>query len=267
MGLTSHNVPAPHPVVELHNDGRVTVTRPPSYKPHRPPRTSSTTPAMSSNIQNESNVRSADDLPPPRDRQGMRSVSPPLAHMTMKRFNYYLTCGAALVFAFYAWRLTLWKAEAGGWWNLVLGRRPPPAQAGGMEGLGGEGQIPIPQMTPGFGGNKAVEDRIGELAEALGMPSKDLASAIAAAVHAHVPPASLSSVAAHQTGYVVACILRVPYLIDEGFASDAVQFLVDPTGAAASDSSASAILPGATKGIKAAFEAAVGMDEPPNDMA
>ena len=56
---------------------------------------------------------------------------------------------------------------------------------------------------------------------------------------------------------------------DEG-CSDAVQYLVDPEGASASDSAATAIAPVATKAVKGvhkAFEAVVGMDEPPSEMA
>ena len=45
-------------------------------------------------------------------------------------------------------------------------------------------------------GESNVEDRINALAEALGIPSKELASAIAVAVKEYVPPASLSSVLA-----------------------------------------------------------------------
>lgn len=48
-----------------------------------------------------------------------------------------------------------------------------------------------------------MEDRINALAEALGMPPKELASAIAGVVREYVPPASLSSVssaAAKATG-------------------------------------------------------------------
>lgn len=48
-----------------------------------------------------------------------------------------------------------------------------------------------------------MEDRINELAEALGMPSKDLAKAIAGAVKEYVPPASLTSIASQETGSVV----------------------------------------------------------------
>ena len=51
---------------------------------------------------------------------------------------------------------------------------------------------------------------------------------------------------------------------------DAVKFLVDPTRAAEADASATAVAPVASKGIKAAakaFEAVVGMDEPPSEMS
>jgi hypothetical protein len=51
--------------------------------------------------------------------------------------------------------------------------------------------------------SETVEDRINALALALGMPSKELASAIAIAVREYVPPASLSSIAAKETGTVV----------------------------------------------------------------
>ena len=54
--------------------------------------------------------------------------------------------------------------------------------------------------TAGRRADTTVEEKIDELASALGVPSKDLASAIASAVHEYVPPATISSVAAHQTG-------------------------------------------------------------------
>lgn len=54
----------------------------------------------------------------------------------------------------------------------------------------------------------SVEKRINDLAEALGIPSKDLAGAIAVAVREYVPPASLSSVAAEETGEVVQEMLK-----------------------------------------------------------
>lgn len=54
----------------------------------------------------------------------------------------------------------------------------------------------------------SVEDKINALARALGMPSKDLASAIAVAVRDYVPPASLSSIAAKETGTAVQAMLQ-----------------------------------------------------------
>ena len=154
---------------------------------------------MSENIRNETNVKSETDLPPPRDRKGIRPVSPPLSNVSMRRFNYYMALAAALVLAFYAWRLTVWKAEAGSWWNLFLGKQPPAMRDGSTSG-----GPAIPDVTPTVGSREdlTVEQRINDLAVALGMPSKDLASAIASAVHDFVPPATLSSIAAHQTGYV-----------------------------------------------------------------
>ena len=53
-----------------------------------------------------------------------------------------------------------------------------------------------------------MEERINALAKALGMPSKDLAIAIASAVREYVPPASLSSVAAKETGPVVEALVK-----------------------------------------------------------
>jgi len=53
-----------------------------------------------------------------------------------------------------------------------------------------------------------VEERINALAKALGMPSKDLAVAIASAVRQYVPPASLSSVAAKESGPVVEALVK-----------------------------------------------------------
>lgn len=146
---------------------------------------------MSTSISSEkSAVKSASDLPPPRDRKGIRSVSPPLANTPLHRFNYYIVLFAALLMAFYSWRLLQWKAEVGGWWNLALGKRPP-----GADAL----RANAPSASAGSEtGRVSVEDRIGALADALGMPSSDLAAAIADAVREHVPPASLSSIAAHE---------------------------------------------------------------------
>ena len=151
---------------------------------------------MSENIREKSNVQSKADLPPPRDRKGIRPVSPPLSNISFRRFTHYLAVAVGLIFALYAWRLTVWKAEAGGWWNLALGRRPQstPSVFNGNKG------DPVSTQEMAGGGDLSVEERINALASVLGMPSKDLASAIASAVHDYVPPATLTSVAAHQTG-------------------------------------------------------------------
>ncbi|CCM02735.1 uncharacterized protein FIBRA_04842 [Fibroporia radiculosa] len=200
---------------------------------------------MSENIRSrDSAVRSPSDLPPPRDRKkATRSVSPPLSHVPLKRFNYLLALFATLLVVFYAWRLAQWKADVGGWWNLALGRRPP-AQQNPHPDQHAWAQT---DQRPDGVGEPGVEQRIEELARALGLPSGDLARAIADAVREHVPPASLSSVAAHETG-------------------DAVKYVVDPSGAAASDAE-SAPASTASRGfgvVQEALEAAVGLDEPPS---
>ncbi|KAI8974270.1 hypothetical protein BD414DRAFT_424484 [Trametes punicea] len=150
---------------------------------------------MSETIRSKSSaVKSPSDLPPPRDRKGIRPVSPPLSNTPLHRFNYYIVLFAAMAIAFYAWRLLQWKTEVGGWWNLALGKRPPGADAI----VGTASASSTPTASASSGGRMSVEDRINDLAAALGMPSKDLAVAIADAVREHVPPASLSSVAAHE---------------------------------------------------------------------
>ncbi|KAH8105310.1 hypothetical protein BXZ70DRAFT_517738 [Cristinia sonorae] len=201
---------------------------------------------------------SSSDLPPARQRKGLRSVKPPLHSISMRRFNYYIALAATLIFAIYVYRIMQWKADAGGWWNLALGKKPPAVQnmqdaranwKAGPEGNSnnaGDSNVNVKQE---FGGDADVERRINELAAALGLPSKDLASAIAGAVREYVPPASISSIAAHQTG-------------------DAVKFIVDPSGASSSEA---ANQPGATaahayQAVAAAFEAAVGLDEPPSEV-
>lgn len=172
---------------------------------------------MSDNVNGPSAVKSKQDLPPSRERKGMRPVSPPLSNVSMHRFNYYMAVVATLILAFYAWRLTVWKAEAGGWWNLMLGKQPPAFRDGqDASGSGvnkaytGSGTSYQAASTGESRVDLTVEERISELASALGMPSKDLASAIAVAVHEYVPPATLSSIAAHQSGCVTyAVCLRV----------------------------------------------------------
>ncbi|KAI0704389.1 hypothetical protein C8T65DRAFT_653832 [Cerioporus squamosus] len=200
---------------------------------------------MSENIRSESSaVKSASDLPPPRDRKGIRPVSPPLSNTPLHRFNYYLVLFAVLLGAFYSWRLLNWKAEVGGWWNLALGKRPPGAEA--LASKSNSAQRSASTLYSASSGRATgeptVEDRITDLAAALGMPSSDLSAAIADAVREHVPPASLSSVAAHEPS------------------GTAVRYIVDPSAAAESASS------GAAGTVVSAIEAVVGLDEPPSEV-
>lgn len=187
---------------------KVRLSRPSNSQQFLPQPPTTTTPhlsilpylAMSSSIKGTSAVKSRDDLPPERDRRGVRPVSPPLSNVSFHRFNYYLALIAALLLAFYAWRLTIWKAQAGGWWNLMTGKQAPAFRNNGGGAGSGTGSMFTQAHTGGSGNDLTVEERINELASALGMPSKDLASAIAVAVHEYVPPATMSSIASHQTG-------------------------------------------------------------------
>ena len=136
------------------------------------------------------------DLSPSRPYKDLRPVSPPLAHTPFRRFVYYITTLAILVIAFYGWRIFQWKTEHGGWWNLALRPRPPGATV--TTGATPSASLHGKYTGKNSEGGKLVEDSIQALADALGMPSSDLAKAIADAVREHVPPASLSSVAARE---------------------------------------------------------------------
>ncbi|KAG6833154.1 hypothetical protein H0H87_010541 [Tephrocybe sp. NHM501043] len=149
----------------------------------------------------------ADNLPPPRTSPPLKPVSPPLSNTRLNRLIYLLIFLSALLSAYYSYRITQYKAEVGGWWNLALGRRPPQVQTGqGDTGNFHKGNGRKREMRGEH--EESVEDRINALARALGMPSKDLASAIAVAVREYVPPASLSSVAAKETGPAVQEMLK-----------------------------------------------------------
>lgn len=132
---------------------------------------------------------SKSDLPPKRQGRRLQRVQPPLKSTRLTNLIYLLVILSTLLTAFYSYRLLQWQSEAGGWWNLALGKRPPPAQASPVQSE--------PSRARRVNG---VEDSINALAEALGMPSKDLARAIAVAVREYVPPASLSSIREKETG-------------------------------------------------------------------
>ena len=82
--------------------------------------------------------------------------------------------------------------------------------------------------TPNINGNdESVEDRINGLANALGIPSRELASAIAGAVRQYVPPASLSSIAAKETGKVLESLLKAEEMPQAGVVEQVLGGLVD----------------------------------------
>lgn len=127
-----------------------------------------------------------------------------------------------------------WKSEVGGWWNLAIGRRPPQLNS---------------QDRPTRRNNRedSVEDKINALAQALGMPSRELASAIAVAVREYVPPASLSSVAAKETGQVIEAMIKGA----EGGEGKSERIQTGDAGNS-----------GVVGGVVSGMESFVGMDEP-----
>jgi hypothetical protein len=183
-------------------------------------------------------ARTEENFPPERTSQSIRRVSPPLSKGRLSNFIYVLLLLTALLGTFYTYRLTQHKAEVGGWWNLLLGRtsqqynaqHPPVVTA-----------TPVANKGASKGSHHDVEDKINALAEALGMPSNELASAIAGAVRAYVPPATLTSLAAKQTG-------------------DAVHVLLGETGEVEVEKKQEQ--PNMMDGIVHGMESFVGMDEP-----
>ncbi|KAJ7641242.1 hypothetical protein FB45DRAFT_1053799 [Roridomyces roridus] len=140
---------------------------------------------------------------PKRDGPMLKPVKKPLSNTRLPHLIYILAFLATLLSAYYGYRVVQWKSDVGGWWNLATGQRPPQLHFD-------HDSTPTRRSNPrkGRASDETVEDRINALADALGMPSRDLASAIAVAVKQHVPPASLSSVAAHQTGEAVEAMLN-----------------------------------------------------------
>lgn len=163
------------------------------------------------------------DVPSYRVKHALRPVSPPLRTVSFSNLIYVLIILTGLLAAYYSYRIIQYRNSVGGWWDVALGRLP---QAQGA------------QVQHSHHHRNTVEDRINDLAKALGMPSKDLASAIVVAVRNYVPPASLSSVAAEETGPAVQELLKEP------------------------PSSASPSATGVVRGVAEGFGTFVGMDEP-----
>ncbi|KAF8637774.1 hypothetical protein AX17_002583 [Amanita inopinata Kibby_2008] len=176
------------------------------------------------------------DLPPPRESKPLKDVSPPLSGMRLHHLIYSLLLLSSIIGAYYSYRLIQYKTQVGGWWNMAIGRSPSHLQQ--------QQQSARPcSCTHGKSGQRdMVEDRLSRLAQALGMPTDDLAGAIAGAVREYVPPASLSSIAATETGRAVRILL-------EGAG--------ERGGGKASQGAASVV-----EGVKTGMGKFVGMDEP-----
>lgn len=159
----------------------------------------------------------------------VRSVTPPLFNVRLGKFIYVFCFLLAALTGLYTLKnLNMHKNQAGGWLNLLTGHKIPQVHVPG--GLGPDigqqraahGHPPRDQERGFFHRhNRAavrgpVEEKIFELARVLGMPSNELASAIAIAVREYVPPASLSSIAAEQTGRIVEALIigKSEYIID-----------------------------------------------------
>lgn len=169
---------------------------------------------------------------------GFKAVHLPLEKTRLSRLIYILVLLSALFLGFYAYRLTQWKTDAetgrpGSLWHFGFGS-PKPTQTPNLPEQHG-------QRTAGPAA-PTVENQIKALAVALGMPSSDLARAIAAAVRAYVPPASLSSVKEKETGSPI-----VEELFKEANQAGTAA-VADSTG----------VLNGVLEGI----DKLVGMDEP-----
>ncbi|KXN83759.1 hypothetical protein AN958_01086 [Leucoagaricus sp. SymC.cos] len=137
---------------------------------------------------------SSQDIPSERVKHALQPVSP-LKTTRLSHLIYILLLLTALLGGYYSYRIPQYRSHVGGWWDTVLGRRLQTQQA--------SSEHPHHHHT-------SVEDQINDLAQALGMPSRDLASAIAVAVRNYVPPASLLSVAATETGPAVQALLKEP---------------------------------------------------------
>ncbi|GJJ14132.1 hypothetical protein Clacol_008389 [Clathrus columnatus] len=107
-------------------------------------------------------------------------------------FNRFIYIFSALVVAFTlfnVYRILQWKTLAGGWTSLMLGK------LGENPSTSNNDQSAQPSSATDHP-RESVDYHIEALAKALGLPSRDLASAIAEAIREHIPPASLSSVSA-----------------------------------------------------------------------
>ncbi|KAG8765259.1 hypothetical protein FRC12_007603 [Ceratobasidium sp. 428] len=126
-----------------------------------------------------------ENLPPKREGKAVQDVHPPLHNVSLSTVIYFMAGVGFLWAALSAYRVTQLKADAGGWLNLVMGKRPDTGTPmKGNPNLGG-------RATPDMG-VKGVEDRIKALADELGIHPREFASAI----RPLMPAASATSISA-----------------------------------------------------------------------
>ncbi|EAU81618.1 hypothetical protein CC1G_02634 [Coprinopsis cinerea okayama7 len=186
------------------------------------------------------------DLPPPRRSRALKPVPLPLENTSLKRLIYILVLFTTILSAFYSYRIIQHKSAVGGWWNLLLGRQPPQAHTGTQP-------VETQWQQPTAGGVRhqgSIEAKITDLASAFGIPPSELASAIAVAVRNYVPPASLSSIAAKETGDIVHVLLEG----DEELQRKVGHPEATPSSTASSQ--------GVVENVLEGVESFVGMEEP-----
>jgi len=159
---------------------------------------STTNAAQANDTPGNPSLQPQQNLPSKRVGKATKRTSAPLYKTPLNNFIYALTALSICFIAFYSYKITAWKTQAGGWWNLATGHRPSPPPGTGETSKGG----------PGAGGD--VEAKISDLASAFGIPPATLATAIASAVSAHAPRASLSSISENEapTASVVQSLVR-----------------------------------------------------------
>jgi len=154
---------------------------------------------------------------PPKKGKVMRDVHPPLWRTPLWKVIYALSIGVFVLSMFYTWRLTQLKAQAGGWVNLLMGRHPndpiPSAAEFTDSAKSSSGARPI----------LALEDRIRDLADELGIHPREFASAI----RPLLPTASVTSIAAaNPTDPALSILSDDEHISDQGNNHDTLKAAV-----------------------------------------
>ncbi|CAE6418928.1 unnamed protein product [Rhizoctonia solani] len=131
--------------------------------------------------------RHSENLPPKREGKATQDVKAPLSGTSLSTVIYTLAALGLLWAGLSAYRLAQLKADAGGWYNLALGRRPDTGAP-----MKGNPHMGSHKASTHNTGAKGVEDRIRALADELGIHPRELASAI----RPLMPTASASSISA-----------------------------------------------------------------------